>query len=187
LLEKALAVLDELYGRSPIFNVEQFAVSAALEQATQISTCEDLLTHYYGTSRRFIHVQAARFLPDFSAATLEDRLKNAEFPAIGFPSKTLLDKVIARLLGAVKDWHPDYRFAYLAYRSAFAYRTKDPEYANVWAAIALQMLQFLHQHQPSQFSLTQAQQDFRRFQSSPITTLDWLEPTVKHNWVKFLQ
>jgi hypothetical protein len=186
-LEKSLTIVDDLYGRSPIFNIEQFAVGMALEQATEVLTCEDLLVHYYGTSRRFIHLQTARLLPNFSAATLEDRLKNAEFPAVGYPSKALPDKIMTRILGAVKGWHPDYRFAYLAYRSAFSSVTKDREYANIWAAIALQMLQFLHRHQPSQFSLAQAQQDFRRFQPHQITALDWMEPTMKHRWVEFLK
>jgi len=183
LLEQSLTVVDDLYGRSPIFNVEQFAVGVTLNQATQLSTSEDLIIHYYGASRRFIHLQISRLFPDFTAATLEKLLNSSEFPAIGYPPKALSDQIITRILAAIRRWHPDYRFAYLSYRSAFFYAAQDPEYANIWAAIALQMLvSFKGQ---SDFSLEQAQRDFPRFQADKVALLDWLNPSTRNNWLQF--
>lgn len=184
LLEQSLAVVDELYGRSPIFNIEQFAVGVTLNQATQLSTSEDLITHYYGASRRFIHLQISRLFPDFTAATLEKLLKISEFPAMGYPPKALSDQVITRLWATIKRWHPEYRFAYLCYRSSFFYAAQDPEYANIWAAIALQMIQSFRKKDPANFSLKQAQQDFQRFQTNKITSLDWLDPSMQNHWMQ---
>lgn len=184
LLKRSLAVVDELYGRSPIFNVEQFAVGITLNQATQLSTSEDLITHYYGASRRFIHLQISRLFPDFTATTLENVLKSSEFPALGYPPKALSDQIITRIWAAIKRWHPDYRFAYLCYRSSFFYAAQDPEYANIWAAIALQMIQSFRRQNPSNFSLEQVQQDFLRFQTDKIASLDWLSSSTRNNWMQ---
>ena len=184
LLERSLTVVDELYGRSPIFNVEQFAVGVTLNQATQLSTSEDLITHYYGASRGFIHLQISRLFPDFTAATLEKLLKGSEFPVMGYPPKALSDQVITRILATLRRWHPEYRFAYLCYRSSFFYATQDPEYANIWAAIALQMLHSFRKKNPSDFSLEQAQQDFQRFGADKIISLNWLNPAMQEQWMR---
>lgn len=184
LLEQSLTVVDELYRRSPIFNIEQFAVGVTLNQATQLSTSEDLITHYYGASRGFIHLQISRLFPDFTAATLEKLLKGAEFPVVGYPPKAFSDQVITRILATLKRWHPEYRFAYLCYRSSFFYAAQDSEYANIWAAIALQMIQSFKKKNLSIFSLKQVKQDFSRFQPSRITSLHWLEPSMQNHWMQ---
>jgi hypothetical protein len=103
---------------------------------------------------------------------------------MGYPPKALSDQVITRILATLRRWHPEYRFAYLCYRSSFFYATQDPEYANIWAAIALQMLQSFKEKEPSTFSLKQVQRDFQRFQSSRITSLNWLEPSMQNRWMQ---
>jgi hypothetical protein len=183
LLERSLTVVDDLYGRSPIFNVEQFAVGVTLNQATQLSTSEDLITHYYGFSRRFIHLQTSRLFPDFSAATLENLLQSSSSPAVGYPPKSLPDRIITRILAAINRWSPEYRFAYISYRTAFFYAPQNREYANIWAAIALQMVQSFKGQ--SDFSLEQAQRDFPRFQADKVVLLDWLNPSTRNNWIQF--
>jgi hypothetical protein len=181
LLARSLNVVDELYGRSPLFNVEQFAVGVTLNQFTQLSTSADLIEHYYGHSRGFIHLQIARAFQSFNIAALERRLNNPEPLEVGYPAKAVPDQIIARLLGTLKRWNNNYRFAYLAYRSAFFYATRDADYANIWATTALQTLQF----NPDTFSLDSAQQDFQRFKSGKIEALAWLEPKLKQKWLQF--
>lgn len=183
LLERSLAVIDDLYGRSPIFNIEQFAVGVTLHQFTQLSTCEDLLEHYYGPSRSFIHLQISRVFQTFTAASLERQLNHPEPIQVGYPAKALPDKIIARILGLARRWQQDYRFAYLAYRSAFFYAPQDADYANVWATTALQTLQFAGNTR----TLNGVQRDFRRFGEGAIESLAWLEPQVKHKWLQFWQ
>jgi hypothetical protein len=182
LLEQSLVVVDELYGRSPIFNVEQFAVGVTLNQATQLSTSEDLIEHYYGFSRRFIHLQTSRLFPDFSAVTFEKLLKSSSSPAVGYPPKALPDRIITRILGAIKRWSPEYKFAYISYRTAFFYAAQNQEYANIWAAIALQMVESFKGQ--NDFSLEQARRDFPRFQADKIALLDWLDPSIRNNWIQ---
>jgi hypothetical protein len=183
LLEKSLAIIDDLYGRSPIFNIEQFAVGVTLNQFTHLVTCEDLLEHYYGPSRSFIHLQISRAFQTFTAASLEQQLANPKTIHVGYPTKALPDKLIARILGLVRRWQQDYRFAYLAYRSAFFYAPQDAGYANVWATTALQTLQFAGNTR----ALNGVRRDFRRFGAGAIESLAWLEPQVKQKWLQFWQ
>jgi hypothetical protein len=181
LLERALEVVDDLYGRSPIFNVEQFAVGVTLNQFTQLSTSADLMEHYYGPSRNFIHLQISRAFLDLTTTDLEQRLADPAPLEVGYPTKALPDKIIARILGFIRRWQPDYRFAYLAYRSAFFYANQDARYANIWADTALQTLQSAR----DTISLSNAKRDFRRFEIEKIEALAWLDPMVKKKWLQF--
>jgi hypothetical protein len=176
-----LEVVDDLYGRSPIFNVEQFAVGVTLNQFTQLSTSADLIEHYYGPSRNFIHLQIARAFPELSAIALEQRLADPAPLEVGYPTKALPDQIMARMLGLIRRWQPDYRFAYLAYRSAFFYASRDAGYANIWAATALQTLQSAG----DLTSLSHAKRDFQRLGIGEIEALTWLEPMVKKKWLQF--
>jgi hypothetical protein len=184
LLEKALAVVDDLYARSPIFNIEQFAVGVSLQSGTQVATCEPLLEHYYGGIRSFVHFQIAQIFPDFTAATLE-KLLTAPIPTkIDYPSKTIPDQVITKVLAAVRRWNPDYRFAYLSYRSAFSNATKDPECASLWSDTALQMLKS-SQMIYGGLTVQHLDRDFRQFSADQIESWSWLKQEVKNNWLLF--
>lgn len=189
LLEKALNLTDELYGIAPLFNLEQFSVSAALNQYTKVSASDDIIRHYFGPSRHFFHLQSSRLFPDFTAATLEKLLSDSTSPEVGYPRKSLSDQVMTKLQAFLKHWDDEYRFAYLAYRSALSIALKDVGYANVWAATALRSLKRLTiQDETSQNSpprLAALQHDFKQFRPNKINSLAWLEPNVKSEWLDF--
>jgi hypothetical protein len=184
LLEKALLVVDDLYARSPIFNIEQFAVGVSLQSGTQVVDCEKLLDHYYGGIRKFVHFQIAQMFPDFTAATFAQRLAAPIPDRIDYPAKAVQDQVITKVLAAVRRWNPDYRFAYLAYRSAFSNANKDPECASLWADTALQMLK---SSQMVYGGVTQQllDRDFRQFRADQIESWSWLKREVKNSWLLF--
>lgn len=193
LLTKAIHILDQLYAASPVFNVEQFAVGAVLDQSTELAEASDIVRHYYGFSRDFIHVYIARLFPDFTAATLKTLLDSDLKPLSPdqeLPYRPMLPRLLSRWQGLFKQWNVVYRFAYLAYHCAFAYAAKDAKYAAVWAKIALQALRFAlaHCNLPQQQSLlANIQSDFRRFQPDTITMLPWLDSKTKRAWIQFWQ
>jgi len=196
LLETTLLVLDKVYSLSPIFNVEQFALGIVLNQYTNLSLSADIVKHYWGMERDFIHVQSSRLLSDPTLASLESRLGKLESLELGCPAKPFKDKTVSRLLGFIKRWDDDYRFAHLSYRCALSYATKDVEYANAWAKVALSAMQRSIEEtlQNPDFShsdltrrLSSMQRDFRKFNPTHIDALAWLEPPIKRDWLGFWQ
>jgi hypothetical protein len=184
LLELALPVVDDLYARSPIFNIEQFAVGISLQSGTQLTTCLPLLEHYFGGIRSFVHFQIAQIFPDFTAATLARLLATSTPDKIGYPSKTIPDQVMTKVLAVMRRWNPDYRFAYLSYRSALSNATKDPECASLWADTALQMLkssQIIY----GGITVQHLDRDFSQFRTDQIESWSWLKQEVKNNWLLF--
>jgi hypothetical protein len=184
LLKLALDVVDDLYARSPIFNIEQFAVGVSLQSGTQVTTCEPLLEHYYGGIRNFVHFQISKIFPDFTAATLRKLLATSIPAKIGYPHKAIQDLLITKVLAVAQRWNPDYRFAYLSYRSALSNAEKDPECASLWADMALQMLkssQIIYGGVTAQ----RLDRDFRRFRTDQIESWSWLKQEVKNNWLQF--
>lgn len=187
LIEKAAIVLDKVYALFPIFDVEQFAIGVVLNEYTNLSQSNDLIYHYYGPSRRFIHVQTARLFKNFTAASLSQALALPAPPQLGFPERPLSARLLSRILGFIFKWDANYQFAYLAYRCALASAKKDPEYANVWANVALESIKFLIRIQPSkqksQAILASAKKDFYKFRESKMDSLPWIDPNTQKNWI----
>ncbi|MBE9011317.1 hypothetical protein IQ250_13980 [Pseudanabaenaceae cyanobacterium LEGE 13415] len=174
LLAEAFEILDRLYNISPVFNVEQFAVGAALAQKTMIATCSDVIEHYWGAQKDFIRVQIAKALEQGNAENLLAQIP--PFQGI-YPKVRKRDRILTTL-SFLKHWDNNYRRALLAYRSALFYAAKDNQYANAWASNALQALKVSsHPHQT----------DFECFRQDSIQTLTWLSPSVKRGWIKFWQ
>lgn len=196
LLEQSLRVLDKVYSLSPIFNVEQFALGIVLNQHTNLSLSADIVKHYWGLERDFIHLQSSRLLANSTSADLESLLVNLESLELGCPSKSFKDRTVSRLLALIKRWDDDYRFAHLSYRCALSYAAKDAGYANAWAKVALSAMQSsidatLRNPERSRLKfahrLSSMQRDFRKFNPSHIDALRWLEPSVRRDWLEFWQ
>ncbi len=176
LLETALEVLDQLYDISPVFNVEQFAVGAALGQKTMLSDCADIVRHYWGAHQKdFIRVQIAKALEQGEAERL---LAQSPMFQNLYPKVRKRDRILTGL-SFFKHRNHNYRRAQLAYRSAVFYAAKDIDYANAWANNALEVLKI--SHHPCD------QSDFQHFRQEAIHTLTWLRPSIKRGWIKFWQ
>lgn len=186
LIEKAALVLDKMYALFPIFDVEQFAIGVVLNEYTNLLQSDDLIYHYYGPSRQFIHIQTARLFQDFTAASLNQALAQPS-PLLGFPAKPLSARLLSRFWAFIHKWDATYQFAYFAYRCALSCGKKDPEYANAWANVALESIKFLirlqSNQQKSQAILASAKKDFRRFRAGKITSLSWLDPNTQKSWI----
>lgn len=178
LINQSIDVLNEVYRICPVFNVEQLSIGLVLNQKTTLSTSDEIVAHYWGYSRYFIHVQSRRLFTDFSAKTLEKLLK-LPFPAqLGYPEKSLRDKLMTSALSKLYKWDDDYRFAYLSYRSAFSYASQDEEYANVWAKIAIESLKRSNVDRLAD----SIRQDFRWLWAENLDRIDWLHSETKDAW-----
>ena len=190
LLDKVLALVDRLNQTHHVFTDEQLSFSLVLSQQTKLSLSDDLIRHYWGWyERRFIHVQIARLFRDLTAENLE-RLVFDPTP-VKFedaPPVALKDRLISKLLRWIYRWDQHYSFGYFSYRNALAYASKDREYANAWAAHALQGLtKSLSHANPSARYLRHLKRDFRHFSHESIGSINWLNLEVKDSWLKFWQ
>lgn len=189
-LDQALELLDRLYEIVPIFNTEQFALGAVLSQATNLSICPHLVKHYWGHERNFIHAQLANHLQTYSLQQLEPFLDTLPNWEIGYPAKPWRAKLSARFLSLLHRWDQDYRFAYLAYRSALHYAKTNVTYANIWAQIARQSIDFCLEKHPNiqatdrafQAFQAQTQRHFRQFNPTNISALTWMPTETKQQW-----
>lgn len=188
-LEKAIPILDRLYAIAPAFDVEQFAVTAALNQFTEVVASDDVVQHYCTYEKEFMRLQLAEVIPDFSTATFNHLVAaNIEItPA--YPPQRRRDRLIARFLSFAQRWNDDYRFAYLAYRNALANGLKDSSCANVWAKIALHQVKLALIRDTSDRASAKGfaivQRDFQKFDRRSIDLLPWLESATKQKWLQF--
>ncbi len=180
LVTQALALLDALYDRAPVFNVEQFAFGVVLSQKTRLGTCDDVVRHYWGHVRNFVHVQAARHLPLRTAHEFHER-DAQPLPFLGEPPKARQDQLAARWRGVLHRWPDEYRFAYLCARTAWRERARDPAMANAWAAAALDELQRLIDAMPQ----ARMRADFTAW-AAPAAALPWLRADLHSRWVRLL-
>jgi hypothetical protein len=188
-LEKAIPILDQLYAIAPAFDVEQFAVTAALNQFTEVVASDDIVQHYCTYEKDFMRLQLAKLIPDFSTTTFDHHVAaNSEIKP-SYPPQRRRDRLIARFLSSTQRWKDDYRFAYLAYRNALANATKDSQCANAWARVALQQVKLSlirdMPDRPLSECLVMIQRDFRQFDRSSIDSLLWLDLASKQKWLEF--
>lgn len=130
LIAQMVKLMAALHAISPVFNIEQFAVTTVLARHTELTTVPDVVHHYWPTYERwFVHAE----LESAGFAALAER-----FPPLGYPPKRAVDRLAARIRGVLHGWDGQRRFAYLAYRAALA--SRSPAHARVWARIAADAL-----------------------------------------------
>jgi hypothetical protein len=186
LVLRALRLLDSLYAIAPIFNADQFSLSAVLEAEATISLTEAVVKHYWGMERSFVHIGAERLFHGYTRERLPELLRAFPKVSIGFPSKRWRDQLLARVLGQIGGWSDDYRFAYLAYRCAFGIGSRDREYANAWALASLLALTGPPGRAGSVVVCSPAmRRDFSRMDPARRDTPAWLQPEVRSRWKAF--
>jgi hypothetical protein len=195
LLNKALELLDRLHTTFSVFNTEQFALGTVLNQATKLSVCPEIVKHYWGHERDFIHTQVSHFLETYSLKQLDSFLDRLPALELGYPYKPLSAKLATRFLSLIHQWDHDYRFAYLAYCSALHYAKTNVAYANIWTKIARRSIDLCLEKHPEiqaddrrfRLFLARSQRHFRQFSPSNIDALTWLAPDMKQHWLTFWQ
>ncbi|WP_375427112.1 hypothetical protein [uncultured Sphingomonas sp.] len=141
-IKEASDLMFAMHDIEPVFNIEQFAVTCALAKNTILTVVPDLVHHYWPVHERlFMHAMIDEMCPQF---TEENLSRLVETPIkIGLPPKRVIDKINAAVRSRLFGWDGDYRFAFIAYRTALA--TENPTHANIWREIArLQLARGTH-------------------------------------------
>lgn len=175
LLDEVVPLIDSLYDIHPIFNIEQFAFAAVLSEHTQVSVCPDVVYHYWGCERGFLHSQIEHLFPTFSSE-LFYRYVDA-IPRLGYPKKQRSDQFKAMIVGLLRHHGNEYRFAYIAYLSALTLSTSDPPNASVWAGIALTMLE------KNSFPAKHVVRDFAKMKNA--LDFSWLASKTRQDWIRY--
>ncbi len=181
LIASAIEVLDYLYQLAPIFNVEQFAIGAVLDQKTQLSDSDDVINHYWGVRKEFVRVQLLKVLKENTIEKITQILEtpSLEIPEV-YPRIRVRDRIITTL-NFLQHRDHDYRRAQLAYRTALYYAKRHVGYANAWANTALESIK-VAKHRDRQMY-----RSFRDLNQDVIEQIPWIEPRIRRGWMKFWQ
>jgi hypothetical protein len=174
-LNDVQALIRELYAIHPVFNIEQFAFTTILNKHFELSICPDVVRHYWGYERRFVHAQVGAMFPAFTSEFFESNA--GRLLPVGFPAKSKIDQLWARVKGLYRCQGGNYRFAYLAYRSALS--ASDKLLANAWAHVALDVLT------TNSFASPSIEKDFWQMQPERLGSHSWLAPETKQRWEEY--
>lgn len=170
-------LMSALHSMQPLFTHEQFAFSAVLERHTSVSVCPDVIRHYWGFDRRFVHAQIEQLFPEYSVQLFERHVGHLR--PLGMPEKRLIDRIRARGMGLMRRGSKQYVFAYLSYLSALA--SKSALMADAWANTALDAIVSEAVVWESS-ELRHMPHDFRRFRPENLDSLGFLQPETRRRW-----
>jgi hypothetical protein len=124
---EVLRWLDAQMPNLPSFSIEQAAFSRELQRRTRVTVADDLVVHYWGFERPFVHAQlpAALARGDFRT----DKL--------GMPAPALAHKLASRAAASALGWGEDARFGYLAWLEARAAQRHGQPSAPAWFETAV--------------------------------------------------
>lgn len=190
LLDHSLQLLDELYELLPIFNVEQFAVGHILNLNTQLSMSDDLIRHYWGYEKGFIHIRCSQLFTQFTPEKFDSLLAAETLPNVGgYPKKSKRDLLRTKILSKLKKWDDLYQFGYLAYRSSLSAARCNPEDAYVWVDITLQVLHLIRLQEQrnarKSIPISQLKADFKYLSPALIHKLGYLNQGITQRWLNF--
>lgn len=170
-IPRALKLMTTLNAIEPIFNIEQFSFTAALEACGQLVVCDDVIWHYWGHNRRFAHTQLRAIFPAYDSDSFYRHLDNP--PPIGMPRIPTLVRARGRLLQLFRRCDSDYRFAYIASLCALFNCDND------WANVSLDVLNAI-EHLPAAVAI-----DFNGFRVERLESYPWLNHAVRQRWRMF--
>lgn len=140
LVSESLNLIDSLYKIEAVFSIEQLSISLALSKKTAISSCNELVTHYWGIDREFIHAQTKEIFDD-NHLTIQDRhINNFTKTKFGAPSTSIIKKILCRAKKYALHWDDQYHYAYLCYLNAIDWQKKNTEYSSAWIRLTLKSL-----------------------------------------------
>lgn len=174
-LETVPAYLDALLAAGAPFNAEQFAFGQMLLRGGEVEGCADLLRHYWGFERRFIHARIAQLMPERTERVFQNALTRFGTPVAGYPGRLFVARLRSKLKGAQRKQQGElYPFAYLCYLSAFM--ETHPNFADAWASTALDVIKV------GGFAPEFVTRDFARLSPGRTSGLPWLQTDTRQRW-----
>lgn len=172
-------LMRDLFAIETVFNIEQYAFSAVLDRHASVSICPDLVKHYWGFERRFVHAEIDDLFPQFSRELFERNLDRIR--PLGIAAKPFPDRLRAKLLMLWRGAGKEYGFAYLSYLCALS--ADNAKLADVWANTALDALTSWGNATSERPSFTK--RDFRKFSSSHLDGHAWMRPQTRLRWQRY--
>jgi hypothetical protein len=167
---------DLLDAAGPLHTLEQFSLGIVLGSHFNIRTADDIVRHYTGWKRRFVHARITEIEPDFSdvgfarALAKRDRMDEP-------PPRRAIDTLRSKLKAWQRHGLADYEFAYLCYLSAFHAASQGE--ANAWAGTALDFVGW------NRYPRAIVGADFSALSEGRLETLRWLHPLVRGRWAAY--
>lgn len=116
LLNDAIIIADYLYAIQPLFNIEQFSLTAVLHKRTNVSFVNSIIEHYWPAHKRiFSHILIKNAVPEFTKENFNLLVENTI--SVQMPKIRNIDKIVTSLFAYFLKWDGNYKFAYLCYRS----------------------------------------------------------------------
>ncbi|CAM2010046.1 hypothetical protein [Acanthopleuribacter pedis] len=144
LIDRALWLVDELYGPTQIFNVEQYAMGEVLRTCTELNMSGDIIHHYWGFSRPFFHRELIRFFEESKSLSFAEQAERCGEVRAEVPRNPFGQRLRARVSRLFGSWSEVYAAAYLAVKSSekCVLEADDPncELAKIWREQALALL-----------------------------------------------
>lgn len=135
LLDRALWLVDALYGPTKVFNVEQYGLGEVLHDRTKLNMSGDVVHHYWGFSRAFFHRDMRQFFEAYGHLPLAEQACHTSELQAQVPKNTILERFYERMQRKLGRWSKSYGAAYLAAKQA-RYFSKpphlEPELAAIW-------------------------------------------------------
>lgn len=176
-LSEVPELIRYLHSMDPrVHSVEQFAFGEVLARHRTIRPGDDALVHYYGYERHFLHCGLRKLFPEFTPEVFA-RAQAAEAALDCYPKTLLQNKIFAKVRQSWRRAPDIYRFAQLAYLSAF--NEQRPDYANAWASIAIDAIRWNH------FNLEHVQTDFKEMRLSKLPEYSWLRSETHSLWERY--
>jgi len=178
LLDEVARLTKDLLDISPtnLHTLEQFAFGVVLGSRFEIKTCDDLVRHYSGWTRRFVHRRIRKIIPEFSEAALNAAFADTRDVDV-LPQQRKIDVVRSRIKAWQRPGLNDFAFAYLCYLSAF--NTRSCTEANAWADTALDFITY------NDYPRALVAADFERFRADRFDVLDWMESSTRDRWAAY--
>ena len=157
----------------PIHTLEQFSLGTVLRAHLSVRTADDIVRHYTGWQRRFVHERIRERLPEGTKST-PDTVLAACRRIDEVPPRRAPDRLRARLRAWRRRDLDEYALAYLCYLSAFSARSRGE--ANAWAGTALDYI-IWNQHPHDVVA-----NDFAKMAPDRLGAIDWLDHRVRDRW-----
>lgn len=181
LFTKMKSLTAALRGMSDIFTAVQVAASLVMDQNTQVSTCEDVLTHYWGVSRPYYHYQIDKLFPEIMKGE-PIRWPMGALPKIReLPKAPFRHRLSSAVMRRLRSAPSEYGYAYQACRTATDLQRSDPALANVWAQVGVDMLIYGMPVRPVRWLA----KDFPAFEPGRIADQAWMRPEVRNRWTRY--
>ena len=121
LLDRILTFSKELYYRTSSSMRVRSPMMRCCGTGCPLTTCEDVVRHYYGSERRFYRAKISRLFPELSSEHFEHHLR--DYPNLtGLSRRQVPHRIAARIKAYWRRQGAAFGFAYQAYLSALSCR-----------------------------------------------------------------